>query len=73
MANGIDWFRWHHGSVNDPKFGLVAMKADARVGDVIAVWALVLEQASANTDRGAFGDIDHEDCGERKREQTDRP
>jgi hypothetical protein len=49
MANGIDWFRWHHGSVNDPKFGLVAKKAGARVGDVIAVWALMLEQASANT------------------------
>ena len=60
MANGIDWFRWHHGSVNDPKFGLVAKKAGVRRGDVIAVWALVLELASANTERGAIGDIDHE-------------
>jgi hypothetical protein len=60
VANGIDWFRWHHGSVNDPKFGLVAKKAGVRVGDVIAVWALVLEQASANTVRGDIGDIDHE-------------
>ncbi|SDC66783.1 hypothetical protein SAMN05428966_10274 [Massilia sp. PDC64] len=60
MANGIDWFRWHHGSVNDPKFGLVAKKAGARVGDVIAVWALVLEQASANVDRGACADLDYE-------------
>ena len=60
MANGIDWFRWHHGSVNDPKFGLVAKKAGARVGDVIAVWALVLETASANTERGQCGDLDHE-------------
>lgn len=60
MANGIDWFRWHHGSVNDPKFGLIAKKASARVGDVIAVWALVLEQASANVDRGAYTDIDYE-------------
>lgn len=60
MANGIDWFRWHHGSVNDPKFGLVAKKAGARVGDVIAVWALVLEAASANADRGQVGDLDHE-------------
>jgi len=58
MANGIDWFRWHHGSVNDPKFGLVAKKAGARVGDVISVWALVLEQASATTDRGTHGAID---------------
>ena len=60
MANGIDWFRWHHGSVNDPKFGLVAKKAGARVGDVIAVWALVLELASANQDRGRVDEIDHE-------------
>lgn len=60
MANGIDWFRWHHGSVNDPKFGLVAKKAGARVGDVIAVWALVLEQASANVERGMCGDLDTE-------------
>jgi hypothetical protein len=58
MANGIDWFRWHHGSVNDPKFGLVAKKARARVGDVIAVWALILEQASASTERGLYGSID---------------
>lgn len=60
MANGIDWFRWHHGSVNDPKFGLVAKKAGARVGDVITVWALVLETASANAERGHFDDIDCE-------------
>ena len=60
MANGIDWFRWHHGSVNDPKFGLVARKASARVGDVIAVWALILEQASAHAERGLFGAIDCE-------------
>jgi len=60
VANGIDWFRWHHGSVNDPKFGLVAKKAGARVGDVIAVWALVLELASANQDRGRVDEIDHE-------------
>jgi hypothetical protein len=60
MANGIDWFRWHHGSVNDPKFGLVAKKAGARVGDVITVWALVLELASANTERGRVDEIDHE-------------
>lgn len=64
MANGIDWFRWHHGSVTDPKFALVARKANVRLGDVIAVWAYVLETASAATARGSFGDIDCEaiDC-----------
>ena len=60
MANGIDWFRWHHGTAADPKFGLVAKKANARFGDVVTVWALILEQASANVDRGHFPALDHE-------------
>lgn len=64
MAGGIDWFRWHHGSVTDPKFQLVARKAGVGLPDVIAVWAFVLEKASASEDRGSFGDLDHEaiDC-----------
>jgi hypothetical protein len=64
MAGGIDWFRWHHGSVTDPKFQLVARKAGASLPDVLAVWAYVLEQASASADRGLIGDIDAEalDC-----------
>ena len=60
MAGGIDWFRWHHGSVTDPKFQLVAKKAGARLGDVLAVWAFILEKASADTDRGAIGELDFE-------------
>ena len=64
MAGGIDWFRWHHGSVTDPKFQLVARKAGVGLPDVIAVWAFVLEKASASEERGSFGDLDHEaiDC-----------
>lgn len=64
MAGGIDWFRWHHGSVTDPKFQLVARKSKQALASVIAVWAFVLEQASASEDRGAFGTIDFEaiDC-----------
>lgn len=60
MAGGIDWFRWHHGSVTDPKFQLVARKAGARLGDVITVWAFVLEAASANAERGTIGPLDFE-------------
>ncbi len=60
MAGGIEWFRWHHGSVADPKFGLVAKRAGARLGDVIAVWAFVLESASECEDRGAVGQLDFE-------------
>jgi hypothetical protein len=64
MAGGIDWFRWHHGSVTDPKFQLVARKSGASLPDVLAVWAYLLEQASASETRGHFGDVDAEalDC-----------
>lgn len=60
MASGIDWFRWHHGSVTDPKFQLVARKANARFGDVITVWAFLLEKASAAPNRGDIGELDYE-------------
>jgi hypothetical protein len=64
MAGGIDWFRWHHGSVTDPKFQLVARKAGVSLPDVLAVWAFLLEKASASDERGTFGEIDCEavDC-----------
>lgn len=64
MAGGIDWFRWHHGSVTDPKFQLVARKAGVRLPDVLAVWAFLLETASASNERGSFGEVDCEavDC-----------
>lgn len=61
---GMDWFRWHHGSVTDPKFQLVARKSGASLPDVLAVWAYVLETASQAEERGTFGEIDAEalDC-----------
>ena len=64
MSNGIDWFRWHHGSVTDPKFLLVARRAGSSLPDVLAVWAFLLEAASAATPRGSYGVIDAEavDC-----------
>ena len=64
MAGGIDWFRWHHGSVTDPKFQLVARKAGSSLPAVLAVWAYLLEKASAADFRGCFGEIDCEavDC-----------
>ena len=64
VAGGIDWLRWHHGSVTDPKFQLVARKAGCRLPDVLAVWAFVLEKASAADRRGTYGELDCEavDC-----------
>lgn len=64
MAGGIDWFRWHHGSVTDPKFQLAARRANASLPEVLAVWTYLLEKASAAEVRGCFGEIDAEaiDC-----------
>lgn len=61
---GMDWFRWHHGSVNDPKFQLVAKRAGASVAEVVAVWACLLEAASSADERGNVGSPDFEaiDC-----------
>lgn len=56
----MDWFRWHHGSVTDPKFQLVAKKAKASVAEVVAVWAYVLETASQNPKRGHVEGLDAE-------------
>lgn len=60
----MDWFRWHHGSVTDPKFQLVAKKSGASVAEVLAVWACLLEEASQAEERGFLGAIDFEalDC-----------
>lgn len=60
----MDWFRWHHGSVNDPKFQLVARKSNASVAEVIGVWATLLESASMSEVRGTLGELDFEaiDC-----------
>lgn len=61
---GMDWFRWHHGTVSDAKFQLVAKRSGASVGEVIAVWATLLEAASQAEVRGVFGNLDFEaiDC-----------
>lgn len=64
MANGMDWFRWHHGSVTDPKFKLIAHKSDQTVAVVVAVWACLLEAASQAQQRGQLEGFDPEstDC-----------
>jgi hypothetical protein len=64
-SRGMDWLRWYHGSCTDPKFRVVAKKAardvdGIRVSDVLAVWAMVLERASASEPRGTFAGFDSE-------------
>lgn len=61
----MDWLRWWHGTVNDPKFGWVARKSGETVASVVAVWACLLECASNATQCNADatrGDVSSFDC-----------
>jgi hypothetical protein len=63
------WFRWHHGTVADPKLRTIAARATARlsrdvtVGHVLAVWAAMMENASQATPRGELSNWSSEDVG----------
>ena len=57
---GIDWFRWYHGTTVDPKWRVVARRANAPLPVVIAVWAAVLEHASEADERGTIDGLDAE-------------
>ena len=50
----MDWLRWYHGSVNDPKFTVIARKSAQPKTVVIAVWAALLESASQADPRGSL-------------------
>ena len=60
----MDWCRWYHGTVSDPKFRVIAKKANASVAEVIAVWASMLECASQSNPRGSIEKYDLEDMSE---------
>lgn len=56
----MEWFRWYHGCISDPKFSVIARKSGSQKPVVIAVWAALLEHASQSADRGSIGDVDQE-------------
>jgi hypothetical protein len=63
----MDWLRWWHGTVTDPKFQWVARKSDQGLGNVLAVWAAVLECASNATQCNADatrGNVASFDCND---------
>jgi len=41
----MNWLCWHVGTVTDPKFGRMAEELEMPRGNLLAVWALVLEAA----------------------------
>ncbi len=56
----MNWFRWYHGTVSDPKLALIAKKSGQSRPTVIAVWAALLEQASQAEARGDISGFDAE-------------
>lgn len=50
----MDWLRWYDGTVGDAKWRIVAGLARARVADVIAIWAAILERAGKSEPRGTI-------------------
>ena len=56
----MNWFRWYHGTISDPKIALISKKSKQSRSTVIAVWAALLEQASQAEDRGDVSGFDAE-------------
>lgn len=54
------WLRWWVGTANDPKWRIVAMRAQCRAGDCLAVWAYLLEVAKEG--EGDITAADIEEC-----------
>lgn len=57
----MEWLRWYHGTINDPKWAMIARKTGVNICTVIAIWAALLEYASQNEDRGSVADFDPEE------------
>lgn len=61
----MEWFRWWHGTLTDPKFQWVARKSGQSFTTVIALWVALLERASSVTQGDASvtrGDVSGFDC-----------
>ena len=56
----MEWFRVYHGMVSDDKWSLIARKSGQPRAFVVAVWAMLLEIASQDEDRGSVEAFDPE-------------
>jgi hypothetical protein len=67
LGTDMDWFRWWHGTVTDPKFQWVSRRCGLSLAEVIAVWACLLECASTATQGNADatrGNVASFDCND---------
>jgi hypothetical protein len=55
-----DWFRSWHGAPTDPKWLLIAKRANVRPIHVIGTWWALLDYASQHSDRGSIEGFDTE-------------
>lgn len=56
----MDWFRSYIGTATDTKFRVVVKKSGARLGDILAVWQMLLERACGADERGNVDGFDFE-------------
>lgn len=56
----MDWFRCYHGAPTDPKWLLIAKRANVRPIHVIGTWWALLDYASQHPDRGSIDGFDAE-------------
>ena len=56
----MEWFRWYHGAISDPKWPLIARKSNQNIGTVVSIWAALLEYASQAEPRGSIEGFDCE-------------
>jgi hypothetical protein len=58
----MDWFRSYHGAPTDPKWIVIANKAQSKPGVVAAVWWYLMDIASQASVRGSVAGFDAEVC-----------
>ena len=54
------WFKLYEGTATDPKLAVIARRSGQTVAVVLAIWCLLLEQASAAEERGDIAKFDCE-------------
>ncbi len=57
----MEWLRWFHGTTSDPKLRMIAERSNTTVANVVAIWAALLENASASENRGTLSGWNSED------------
>jgi hypothetical protein len=61
----VSWFKWHIGTVNDPRFKVVSLRSRVTFCDVIAVWIGMLEYAAQSKPQGFLAGWDHDEFAAR--------